>query len=531
MEPIFNEKYYKIDGIKDHFPKPSSSPSHNILCSNCTENQQKIVQLLQSFDTNSSALDHRKQYEMYSNKLESRYPLCATCSYRVSVQLKRCEEEAGLEERRHTALSGGDWQNKLKLAEKMKRNQFKRKVIKGIFFWPDFLFQLFLTVKCVLKDFKTIESGKSYLFYDHLKIWFPSKAFDDFGNFYFVICSLLFFVQFNGISLNRRSPFELVPQLFLLISRLYLGNFLYQKQPEIDLNLILTLAAVGLAVVFKTKSRNALKTNRITFKTQARPEEIIFSKSSPFKENSSQRQERNYQSDKVVGFAAYSENHHRFHSFANQVAPDAAKPIMPWAEKPLPGKLTDARCFNFNENLLSNSNNNSKDYKIRPTKLVSDDPLELEPMFSTFSLSDEPKVIRRSAIRSNPNNSNITNTKDVFMQPFTPPTQSFNQLKESIINSFPKLSIGIVYNSLLTLFLIAFRLTLMQQTSLISIILALTFGLRGFIWPRLSLKVQLVTLTMAVARLAWLGAELNGKIEQGFSYFALTLDLILIILR
>lgn len=525
MEPVLNEKYYKTDGIKDHFPKLSSISSSNILCSNCTENQQKIVQLLQSFDTNSSALDHRKQYELYANKLESRYPLCATCSYRVSVQLKRCEEEAGLEERRHTALKGGDWKNKLKLAEKMKWKQLKRKLVKGIFFWPDFLFQLFLIIKCVLKDFKLVENEISYGVYGDLKLWLPSKNFNDFGAFYFVICSILFFIQFNGIALNRRSPFELVPQLFLLISRLFLGNFLYQKQEETELNLVLTMAAVGLAVIFKTKSRNTFKTNCVTIKDQILPDEMIFSKS-PLKTKVTQR---NYQSDKA-GFAVYSGNHFRFHSFANQVAADVAKPIMPWAEKPLPGKLTESHLFNFNENLLSNRGNNNSNnsvndgsvYKMRPSKLISDDPLELEPMFSSFSLSDEPPktTTRRSVIRSNTNT--INNTKNASIVPQTIIKPSHPE---------PKISIGVVYNCLLTLILVAFRVNLMEQPSLISIILALTFGLRGFIWPRLSLKVQLTTLTVAVTRLAWLGVELHEKIEQRLGYVALIIDLILIILR
>ena len=479
-------------------------------------------------------MNHRKQYELYANKLESRYPLCATCSYRVSVQLKRCEEEASLEERRHTALNGGDWKNKLKLAEKMKWKQFKRKLVKGIFFWPDFLFQLFLTVKCVLKDFKFLETEINYDVYGDLKIWLPSKHFNDFGSFYFLICSLLLFIQFNGIALNRRSPFELVPQLFLLISRLLLGNFLYHKQQEIELNLVLTLAAVGLAVIFKTKSRNTLKTNRVTFRNQIRPDEMIFSKS-PLKSSVTQC---NYQSSDKLGFAVYSENHHRFHSFANQVAPDVAKPIMPWAEKPLPGKLSDARVFNFNENLLSNNSNNNSGsvYNMRPSKLISDDPLELEPMFSSFSLSDEPKMTRRSAIRTNMNskpsltttnsNNNTNITKNVSIAP-----ESIIKQSEPLFRSMPEISIGVVYNCLLTLILATFRITLMQQTSLISIILALTFGLRGFIWPRLSLKVQLVTLTVAVMRLAWLGVKLNGQIEQRLGHVALILDLILIILR
>ena len=529
MEPIFNENYYKNDGIRNHFPKPSST-SHNILCSNCTENQQKIVQLLQSFDTNSS-IDHRKQYELYANKLESRYPLCATCSYRVSMQLKKCEGEAGLEERRHTALSGGDWKNKLKLAEKMKWKQFKRKIIKGIFFWPDFLFQLFLTGKCVVKDTKFIETEVNFNVTNDLKIWLPSKHFD-FGSFYFVICSCLFFIQFNGIALNRRSPFELIPQISLLILRLFIGNFLFKSQRSAtfnELNMILAMTAIGLAIVFKTKSRNTLiryQNKKVTFTN--RPDEIFYSKSPTSNENQVNQTVNKNVSDKN-GFASYNQNYYKYHSFANQVSD---KPIMPWSEKPLPGKLTDARVFNYNENLLTNNNNNNN-YKMRPSKLVSDDPLELEPMFSSFSLSDEPKTIRRSAVRTSvkfdkPENKINAIKSKLFDVQKVENLSPFVSVPPELISN---LSIGIIYNCLLTLIISTFRVVLMQQTSLISIILALTFGLRGFVWPRLSLKTQIATLTVAVARLAWLGAELNGKVEQRFGYFALALDLILIILR
>ena len=138
-----------------HFPT-SIYNSSNILCENCTENQQKLIQVLNSFDFSSNVnpkINHQLQYSLYSKKLESRYPLCATCSYRVSVHLKKCEDEAMIQERRGINVvsgSGGDWKNKIKLAQRMKWKQFKRKIEKIFFFWPDFFFQLILTVTCIL---------------------------------------------------------------------------------------------------------------------------------------------------------------------------------------------------------------------------------------------------------------------------------------------------------------------------------------------------------------------------------------------
>lgn len=522
-----------------------TSQSSNILCQNCTENQQKIVQLLHSFDINAS----RSQYEDYSQKLDKRYPLCATCSFKVQVQLKKCEEEASLNGRRQTARSGEDWQNKLKLAQKMKWTHFKRKVLKEIFFWPDFTFQLLLIFKCILKSQIEEEEEEnsqniqiySFNFVDgkDLKIWAPNKF--TFSSSFFIFPLILFCIQFHGIAFVKPSSFsKIFPQLFLIISRFFIGNFLYRCDKSVlDFNSVLVLAAVGLAIIYKTGSKNVpfnsfkpVKTDKFILNKELRikdsPEpagtKMIFSRS-----------------DKR-GFASYSDTQHAFHSFANQVPENVPKPIMPWPDRPLPSKAFNNQndmFLKFNENLnIMNNAVNYNNFKMRPTKLDVYDPLELEPMFSSFSLSDEPEksnptkppVSRRRVI--NPTvtatlietkKANINGTNPAMSPRFWP------VINQDLFNIF--------YNCLLTLALSIFRISLLNSSlSLVTIILALTFGLRGFIWPRLSLRTQLLVLFVAIGRLAWLGAEINEKIpfiSNGlvFKYLALSLDLILIILR
>lgn len=553
METVVSYNNYSYNGQnRNHFSKPSDDSSQtNILCHNCTENQQKIVQLLNSFEANDKfPVDHRKQYEIYASKLESRYPLCATCTYRVSVQLKRCEEDASLNERRQNALGGNDWTNKIKLAEKMKWTQRLRRIIKGAFFWPDFLFQLYFISKIIVfrknnfshnyyNDFYTILS------FNNLSIWLPS-TFSLPASFH-LLSSFLFSLQIIGIFSNHYNPLEAVPQIFLLIGRVFMGNFLFRfEDPLIDLNGILTLAAVGLAIIFKTGSRNSLISRRSSLANRRRnPSDIIFSKNAPdsVANNSlpasslnSNRKTRAIDIDKN-GFAIYSENHHKFHSFANIVGENQQKPIMPWPDKPLPGKLHPRqKSSTFDENLLSNFNNSKAvhNFKMKPTKLnPGDDPLELEPMFSSFSLSDEPRNRRLPSVKSSSFNYNNTDNQSIvdatkknnfqFSQPLKLIPQNINVYNPAYLKQFG--------NALLTSILAICRIYLMKQIPLVSVILALTFGLRGFIWPRLPLKYQLITLTVALGRLTWLGAILNGNVGDKFGYFSLAIDLILIILR
>ena len=57
---------------------------------------------------------------------------------------------------------------------------------------------------------------------------------------------------------------------------------------------------------------------------------------------------------------------------------------------------------------------------MRPTQLDVCDPLELEPMFSSFSLRDEPTEIQTSSVQGSEHWSNkqsavsVENTKSVF---------------------------------------------------------------------------------------------------------------------
>lgn len=583
MEPIINEKYFRNDGLRTHFPKMNqTSSSSNILCQNCTENQQKIIQLLLSFEVpNSLSGLNRRQYEDYAAKLDKRYPLCATCTYRVQVQLKKCDEDAALSERRHTAQSGEDWQNKLKLAQKMKWTHMKRKIIKGIFFWPDFLFQLLLTLKCVMKSqtkehqftshVNVIEFG--FISDKNMKIWLPNTL--NLPSFFFVFVFLLFSIQFHGIATGTGSfAFEsftkICPQLFLLISRCFIGNFLYRCDKSVlDLNSILTLTAVGLAIIFKTGSRNAL-INRNIFRRSEVNKFISNSQSQGLNEpidsalifstktnRSNSRAFSPFLSDKK-GFAAYSDNHHTFHSFANQVPENVPKPIMPWPDKPLPSNAftnqnEPFRKFNENLNNNFNGNGNNSNVTMRPTKLDVCDPLELEPMFSSFSLRDEPtetKPVRTRRVNTVSNKQSavsVENTKSVGLASTASTASTSTASTATAVTSvtptllFKKISnqeiLRIGYNCLLTTLLAICRISLLNSpSSLVTIILALTFGLRGFIWPRLTFKIQLFTLIVAVGRLAWLGAEIHGKLPMNsfnliIGYLALSLDLILIILR
>lgn len=479
----------------------------------------------------------RKQYELYASKLENRYPLCATCTYRVSVQLKRCEDDASLIKRRGTASSGGDWVNKLKLAEKMKWSQTFRRFIKAFFFWPDFLFQLSLVFKCILKTQTSFNDDHFYFIasVSDFKIWLP-KTFE-FSSLFHVLTIVLFLFQFNGIALSRSNSLEIIPQLFLVASRIITGNFLFRfdKNP-VDLNVALTCAAVGLALVFRTGSRNAPIYRRLKQKSIVIYDSLtdthtnstndnLFTRSNNIETLSARAPDRK---SRVInaknGFATYSQDHYKFHSFANMVGDEQSKPIMPWPEKPLPGRLNSPRLsptFNFDENINNFSNSasaaKSLSVKLRPTKLGSfEDPLELEPMFSSFSLSDEPKRT----------NSTRTASEKAISEPRV--NNNNSGVKKRIEMQIDPSVLG---NILLTLVLVIIRVYLIRQTSLISVILAITFGLRGFVWPRLPLKAQLTSLAVALGRLIWLGAVLNGKIEQEFEYFALALDLILIILR
>lgn len=233
----------------------------------------------------------------------------------------------------------------------MRMVQIKRKLFRGIFFWPDFLFQLVLTMACIFKlqtddqsfiDSKCMNINVKNL---NLSVWLPETQNLTVSSFYFVICFAMFFIQFNGVAYNGRGFFELIPQFYLLASRVLLGNFLYRTSScGIDLNLALTLTSISLAVIFKIGSRNSLKGKKSQQFLKA--SNLIFSKSPVRFPNINSKGHNNNilipATDKSVfknGFASYSENQHKYHSFANQVPPGDDKPIMPWSDRPLPGKL------------------------------------------------------------------------------------------------------------------------------------------------------------------------------------------------
>lgn len=544
---------------RNPFPKPITNSSPSILCSNCEENQQKIIQLLHSFEpiTTRKSVDHHKQYELYAAKLESRYPLCATCSFRVAAQLKRCEEEAGLEERRKTASSGGGWQNKLKLAQEMRKIQIFRRVIKGIFYWPDFLFQLGLIVMSVFRMHNDSQINCKYsfnLWSEKFKFWLPFNEIN-FSSCFFVLSSVLFLLQFNGIAVNRRGILALIPQITLFALRGFIGNYLFRNSvlnDQIDLNFILSIAAVGQAIIVKVGSKNSIiplanrkvfsvnSVNYSNFNDSANMNVAIFSKSPAQNRNSDP-----INSSKKKGFAAYSDRHHQYYSFANQ---GENQKIMPWPEEPLPGKLNSAlkdenRNFDMKNffNQANNTCNQDSNIHFKPTRLACEDSLELEPMFSSFSLSDDlPKVTRRSKVippRETSKNSSFGSNKsegsnELYNRDFNGDLLKDSQQYRKMISLFDAEMLKIAYNSLLTALLAVFRFSLQTQASLITIVLALTFGLRGFLWPRLQLKFQLIALICAVGRLLWLAAELQGKIVSGrFGHLAMAIDLILIILR
>jgi hypothetical protein len=512
---------------------------NGILCDSCTENQQKIIQLLQAFDSDPR-FDHSKQYSMYSNKIESRYPLCATCSYRVSVQLKKCAEAASLQERRQNGSRiGGDWRNKLQLAQKMRWKHTKRKIAKKMFFWPDFLFQVYLIAMCVFKRFDSCESSRTMTIFAssdwNLIFWLPdNNSLFKFSSFFFITCLVLFLIQFNGIALNRRGVSSLAPQMLLLILRAFIGNCLYRSEETrpIGLNLAVIFSSIGLALIYTIGSKNC-EPNRTNFKQipsisdefKTSPQEFNAEFTSPMNDKKNKPSNSN-------GFAAYSESQHRFHSFANQ----GEKSVMPWPDKPLPGRLSTPPVFTFDENAFNRGNESSEFKGIKSTRLVSDDPFELEPMFSSFSLGDPVPNQRRSKIvQSTPLSPHISKRESIVKNDQSNLLSKPKQNTSSSVNvNYYNHIVGLFYNCLLTSFLVVGRLILMSQTPLIAVILAGSFGLRGFLWPRLSFKFQLAALSISLSRLAWLAAELSGcfsRITPSLTYLALTLDLILIVLR
>ena len=88
------QKSFPSNVFSSVFGGSPSNNSRGVLCPLCTENQHKIIQLLQNFEVDLNENKDRHNYELYARKVESRYPLCATCAYRVSMQLNECQEKS-----------------------------------------------------------------------------------------------------------------------------------------------------------------------------------------------------------------------------------------------------------------------------------------------------------------------------------------------------------------------------------------------------------------------------------------------------
>lgn len=512
MTPLFDESLLK-HGISDHFPSTPTLTS--LLCYNCSQNQYKIIQLLNAFEGTS------KQQALYAKRVEEKYPLCATCNYRVAQKLQQSQEQA-LHYQRQNALkspTGADWRSKLKLAQNMRWLQMQRKLLRASFFIPELLFQLYLIVKVISGSSQEslFPSFSIKLAQDQeLYFWLPESG--SFSSLFFAFAFALLAWQVIGAGWNARGVSAVMTQVIAFAFRSVVANYLFLPASSgVSKYTAAVLAAMGLALVFKTGSRNGQFRSSKCSNLQ-----VIRSQSldSPTITRSSLLTAVDSPSSYTAsptpnGFAKYSGQEFQYHSFSNQVSGD----IKPYPIKPRPGHLKlDPPKPDFT-NLASAAASSSTGVKMRPARLPLSDSLELEPMFSSFSLNDR---------ENNKENQQVRSKIEPAVPSFKPET-STRTVEKPTFNY--KLVFHVAYNVAITATLLTCRFLVHGRLPLISVVLAAAFGLRGFVWSRLSMRLQVSLICLAIARLVLLTVELNSDSLTLPAAPLLVLDELLILLR
>ena len=509
------EELLRVDAsLRAHFPTQSTAGA-SVLCSACALNQQKIVQLLQAFEGTA-----RQQYEAYARKLDARYPLCATCAYRVGQQLHECEQRA-LHYQRQTLLvprAPDAVTGKLALVA---RQQRQRRLDCALFCVPELAFQAWLMVLAVLQHRTALDPLRLRVFtlaLPALHVWLPARvAFCSARSCAFVPALGLFALQLHGIAARRRGAAALATPLFVLLSRVLLINqlvALYPGQPGPDARLALAMAAVGLALILRAGagprhgSRHRPGVARGLGADRAGapvPGPAPAPAAGP-----------------GAGFARYSDTQHRYHSFAN--VRDQHRGILPYPTKPLPGQLDSVQARPG----LRQVPQQARVPPLRATKLDAVDPVGLEPMFSSFSLDEK----ENAPDAGRPGRRSITTPGAPNADGAVPNAERARRLSGAA-------SVYFAWNALLSGGLLGARWLVDGRVALEAVVLAASFSLRGFLWVRLSLGQQMVLLALAVVRLAVLAGLLSdvallGPALTGHPLFvggSLAIDALLLALR
>lgn len=499
--------------FSDHFP--STPTLSSLLCYNCSQNQYKIVQLLNAFEGTI------KQQANYAKRVEEKYPLCATCNYRVAQKLQQCHDQA-LHYQRQNALKspmGADWRSKVKLAQNMRWLQMQRKLLRATFLIPELLFQLYLIAQVIIgsaNDSITPSFSIKLANDKELFFWFPQYL--SLSSSFFALAFVLLAWQVVGAGWNGRGVSSVLTQIVAFALRCVVANFLFMSSSSgVSQYAAAVLAAMGLALIVKTGTRNGQFRSR-----KANNLEVIRSQSldSPLINRSSLLTSVDSPSSFAAsptsnGFAKYSGQEFQYHSFGNQVAGD----IKPYPIKPRPGNLKLESPKPDFTNLSSKSSNSNTGVKMRPARLPLSESLELEPMFSSFSLND----------RDNNKENQLTRAKAEPGIVAGKPSSIARAGQKQAFNF--KFLLHIAYNVAITGTLLTCRLLVHGRLPLISVVLAAAFGLRGFVWSRMSMRLQISLICLALSRLVLLTVELNFESPSLPALPLLVLDVLLILLR
>lgn len=526
-----DENLMKLYDSSIHFP--STQPVNSLLCATCHQNQQKIIHVLSAFDGTS------KQYAEHVKRIEAKYPLCATCNYRVSQKLQQCQEEALHYQRQHAFSSGlgSDWRSKIRLAQQMKWKQLRRKLLRVSFFLPELLFQSFLVASVFVgpvgDHHHPFSKKVSLLLADgkELSFWLPEvgTAFS-FASWIPVIAAVLMLWQIVGAGCNGHGMSNVIVQAVAFALRMFVANFLFNSQSfGVSKVSAAIFASAGLAIVVGTGGQNGRARAQRSKKL-----EIIRSRSL---DRNVPSHELNFESSSLLlnpatgsaassagGFARFAAEEHKYHSFANQVSGE----VKPWPVRPKPGNFkVQPKSPDF-VSLAAMNENASSGVKMRPSRLVVEDPLEVEHMFSSFSLSDSPALGRQQPITSNSPRNPIVKAS---LMSNSKPLASVRQPSASSAIDKSRLWFAF-YHSVLTLTLLACRAMVGSHLSSVAVVLAAAFGLRGFVWPRLSGVQQAATLSFALLRLLYLACELHSCVPYRVSpHLQLIFDVFLIMIR
>ncbi len=401
----------------------------------------------------------------------------------------------------------------------MKWKQIQRKLIKGAFFVPELVFQCALIVAIFKGPFEFLTPKQAVFCFSlsegkQISLWLPESEAFTAASCFFAWCVGLLLWQILGAGWNGRGLSSLIIQILAFALRAVVANFLFDAEESgVSKVTAATLASAGLAIVVRTGSSNGQARAHCALKS-----EMIRTK------NVSSNAPRTLEEGSLLlsavpasltnGFARFAADEHRYHSFANQVSGD----VKPWPIKPKPGKFKIAapKPPDFASLAASGANDGSSNLRMRPSRLVVDDPLEVESLFSSFSLSDSPCVARQPESK-NPGKKRASTD--------SLPAASTGRLKSRQFWFF-------FYNCALSLALVACRVLVGTHLSLISIVLAANFGLRGFIWPRLGAPQQAAVMALSLLRLLHLSYELSQNEFLGIPFPAqLIFDVILILNR